>query len=75
MNKNKKVLDSFIKYCEENPELRFWQALRNWSFYDFIYGGKRSPFHTVRDKYGLLRTITPEQFIEGLEDTFYKEGK
>ena len=38
MNKNKKLLDSFTKHCEENPSERFWQALRNWSDYNFIYG-------------------------------------
>lgn len=30
MNKNKKQLDSFVKLCEEHPEYRFFQALRNW---------------------------------------------
>ena len=30
MNKNKKQLESFVKYCEDNPEYRFFQALRNW---------------------------------------------
>jgi hypothetical protein len=29
-------LDSFVKYCRNNPELRFWQALRNWSGSNFI---------------------------------------
>jgi len=29
--RNSEVLASFVKYCEENPELRFWQALKNWS--------------------------------------------
>ena len=36
MSKNKKTLQSFIKYCEEHPEERFWQALCNWSKL-FIY--------------------------------------
>jgi len=31
--RNSEVLASFVKYCEENPELRFWQALKNWSGY------------------------------------------
>lgn len=35
--RNSVVLDSFVKYCEEHPEERFWQALRNWSMYAFIY--------------------------------------
>ncbi len=29
--KSKKQLDSFTTYCNEHPEERFWQALRNWS--------------------------------------------
>lgn len=24
-------LQSFANYCELNPQLRFWQALRNWN--------------------------------------------
>ncbi len=30
-NKNKKHLDSFIKYCTEHPQERFFQCLRNWA--------------------------------------------
>lgn len=37
-NKNIKTLNKFIRYCKENPEERFWQALRNWSGYLKIYG-------------------------------------
>lgn len=37
MNKNKTVLDNFIAYCRANPELRFWQALANWSKAHCIY--------------------------------------
>jgi CRISPR/Cas system CMR-associated protein Cmr5 small subunit len=36
-SKNKKVLDSFVKYCKKYPTLRFWQALRSWSGSAFIY--------------------------------------
>ena len=36
-SKNKERLDSLIKYCEEHPELRFWQALSAWSKNPFIY--------------------------------------
>ena len=28
--KSSKLLNSFTKYCEKNPDLRFWQALVNW---------------------------------------------
>lgn len=37
-SKNRETLVSFYHYCSENPEQRFWQALRNWSSYAFIYG-------------------------------------
>ncbi len=37
MSKNKKLLESFVKYCGEHPDERFWQALRNWSDFNFIW--------------------------------------
>jgi len=36
-SKNKAVLNDFVKYCSKYPDLRFWQALRNWSNHNFIY--------------------------------------
>jgi hypothetical protein len=56
-SKNKGKLESFIKHCQDHPEDRFWQALRNWSEYTFIYGSKEP---TNID-------------IDALEDTFYIE--
>jgi hypothetical protein len=35
-NKNAKLLKSFVAYCHKHPELRFWQALHNWSGVDAI---------------------------------------
>lgn len=29
-SKNRELLDSFIHYCENAPDQRFWQALVNW---------------------------------------------
>ncbi len=29
--RNSEVLKDFVKFCEEAPELRFWQALSNWT--------------------------------------------
>ena len=66
MSKNIKQLESFIKYCQENPHQRFWQALRNWSGCNFIYSQKKG---------GLLSGDTVDidgDYIE-LEDTYYKE--
>ena len=35
-NKNQKQLLSFIEYCTNHPEQRFYQCLRNWSGEKFI---------------------------------------
>lgn len=35
-SKNQKLLESFSAYCKKYPELRFWQAIRNWSGAKFI---------------------------------------
>lgn len=35
-SKNRAVLTDFIGYCIAHPEERFWQALRNWSGFEFI---------------------------------------
>jgi len=55
--KSKKLLDEFTKYAEEHPEERFWQVLRNFSGYPFIYAG----------------TDKPDKLPEWLTDTFYWE--
>jgi len=30
-SKNVDTLRDFMFYCKNNPEMRFWQALRNWA--------------------------------------------
>ena len=42
--KSREPLSSFIRYCVTHPELRFWQALRNWSGYSFILTSNRPPY-------------------------------
>lgn len=37
MHKSSKLLGSFMAYCADHPDQRFWQALRNWSGNDYIY--------------------------------------
>lgn len=32
-----RTLTSFVLYCIAHPEERFWQALRNWCGYAFVY--------------------------------------
>lgn len=36
IQKNQKLLESFSAYCKQNPEQRFWQALRNWCGSPFV---------------------------------------
>lgn len=36
--KQYELLNDFYNYVIEHPEERFWQAIRNWSGYNFIYG-------------------------------------
>lgn len=35
--KSTQVLTDFVRYCREHPEERFWQALRNFSGYWYIF--------------------------------------
>lgn len=39
---NAQVLASFVDYCQRNPELRFWQALLNWSGQRYIFVSEHS---------------------------------
>ena len=57
--RSRKQLANFIKHCEEHPQERFWQALRNWSGWPFIYVSENAPYENVVE----------------LTDTFYWEGK
>ena len=61
--KSQKQLESFTAYCKMYPELRFWQALRNWSQYSFIYGSNHPT----------TSFVCHESCERKLEDTFYKE--
>jgi hypothetical protein len=55
-----KTLQSFIDYADAHPEQRFWQVLRNWSGFNFIYG-------SMDDSYKIEPTH--------LQDTFYIEDE
>lgn len=64
MRKNQTHLSSFTVYCRNHPEQRFWQALRNWSGYRFIYGQKEGDFLV-----GGAKDAEGKEII--LHDTFY----
>lgn len=42
----------FLRFCEANPTMRFWQALRSWSGYHFIFVSNQF----VHDEYQLQDT-------------------
>lgn len=60
--------ESFVKYLEEHPEQRFWQALRNWTSENvdadcgFIFIGSTQ-----------FDIFSQEAALNSLKDTFYYE--
>lgn len=77
-SRNKLILDSFVFYCEKHPEMRFWQALRAWSGFGFIYAGDLQ-MPKMPDNIKASRELTTEDMqrlveMTGLKDTFYWEG-
>lgn len=49
--RNSEVLESFVAYCKANPSQRFWQALRNWSSYNFIYVSDLGVGNKIQDTF------------------------
>lgn len=66
--RNSKVLASFVAYCQQYPDQRFWQALRNWSDYNFVLVSNTLP-PTTEDMRGCY--TKPYEIY----DTFYWEGR
>ena len=71
-NRNQKVLASFVAYCEAYPQLRFWQALLNWSRQKYIFVATEQPIirnesviwraHEISDTYAWeWRTGEPDE--------------
>lgn len=54
VSKNRDLLRSFVDYCHRHPEERFWQALRNWCGWPFLYVSQDAPYAntvSVRDTF------------------------
>lgn len=58
-SKNSVLLKDFVQFCEEHPDQRFYQALRNWMQVPFLLVGQ----------------LGYEEEIKKIQDTFYWEGK
>jgi hypothetical protein len=67
-SRNSKVLASFVAYCQQNPDTRFWQALRNWCGHNFIYVSE----HQAQEFENPQDAMT---IYDALEDTFYWTGR
>jgi len=63
-------LEDFVKFCQEHPELRFWQAVRAWSGFNKILA-VRVEYVPVPDPNPLMES----GYVEHHFDTFYWEGK
>lgn len=61
-----KTKEDFVKYLEEHPDERFWQAVCNFSKVNYVLACDRA--ETMRDGKLELNWVDPV-------DTFYWEGK
>lgn len=59
MIRDEKTKKKFIKYMKDHPDERFWQSIRNFTFYGFVYVSSR-----LIDEVGLKDTF----YIESDED-------
>lgn len=67
--KSQETLADFTRFCEMHPDLRFWQALRNWAGVRFIFVAERD--ESIRSGGEILEIATNA----GFHDTFYREGR
>ena len=66
-SRNEAQLKSFTAYCKMYPDLRFWQALCNWSEYSKIYG-----YRPYKNELGCPVIDDGLDNKNLLEDTYYK---
>lgn len=61
-----KTKQAFIKHLRDHPEERFWQAIRNFSGYDFILRAEQTKNYQ--------KAMETGEFWENPKDTFYIEA-
>lgn len=49
--RSKKTKEEFIQYLKDHPQERFWQSVRNFSGYYFIYAGGAIPDEGIEDTF------------------------
>lgn len=57
--KQQELLKSLADYCSDHPDMRFWQALRSWSGFNFV----------------LVSNAPEGPVSDGLSDTFFWQHK
>lgn len=70
-NKNERLVKLFVSYCEANPGLRFWQALRNFAQ---IHVNADINHVLIASGYGTDEETGEIGYLD-LEDTFYWEDE
>lgn len=60
--RNSETLSDFVAYCKAHPQLRFWQALLNWSMVPYILISSH-PLYDAKTSDAILK------------DPYYWEGK
>lgn len=68
MFKSEEQLQSFTQYCVDNPEQRFFQALRNW-----VRENLDADCNSILIAPSGFITMDPEVALRVLRDTFYIE--
>lgn len=69
--KSEHMLKSFSEYCYAHPELRFWQALRNWTAENV----DADVNYILVAPAQYLDVGSDEEAIQLLRDTFYWEDE
>lgn len=65
--RNSELLESFTAYCQKYPDLRFWQALRNWCGWNFVLVAEEyRAGPRVVDTFPWEENRPPEQYVDRL---------
>lgn len=59
--RSKDTKDEFVKYLQEHPEYRFWQAVRNFSGYPFVLVSNDLPHKGEEDTFYWEGRSKPER--------------
>lgn len=58
------LAEDFLRYVQQNPSQRFWQALRNWAGIGYIFSSQHAVIH-----------LPTGGFMDEVKDTFYWGSK